>query len=134
MRTLVPAEVNEVLVATGAQQQRFQRSATGEWQTAGAPVPEETAQRLERGLRFLHVSAPQRMLTPADYQGTSLAEFGLDPPQYRVEVRSTAGAVFVVHYGALHPQGLAHYMRLEGSSEVILLPHFVGESWAALLP
>jgi len=133
MRMLTLEEVVEACVSTGNQPQCFVRGESG-WSTAGIPVPAETAQRLENGLRFLHVSAPQRLMAPEEYQGTPVAEFGLDPPQYSIVVRSASGGMFTLHVGATHPQGLAHYARLAGSEVIILLPSFVSEPWAALVP
>src|SRR6266705_3794009 len=51
-------DVVEVQVRAGNHHQSFARSPTGTWSMARTPVPVETVQRLESGLRFLHVSAP----------------------------------------------------------------------------
>ena len=134
MLHLPPEDVVEVRERAGDRLQSFMRSAAGGWHTAGTPVSEESARRLDSGLRFLHVSAPQRLMPPEDYRGASLAEFGLDPPHYSVEVRGVTGAPFVIHYGATHPQGLAQYTRIGGNEAIVLLPRFVGEPWEALVP
>src|SRR5262249_13019599 len=60
-------DVVEVQVRAGNHQQSLTRSPAGTWSTARAPVPAEVVQRLERGLRFLQVSAPQRILSPEEY-------------------------------------------------------------------
>jgi hypothetical protein len=52
-------DVVEVQVRAGNHQQRLTRLPAGTWSTARAPVPAEIVQRLERGPRFLHVSASQ---------------------------------------------------------------------------
>ena len=127
-------DIVEVQVRAGNHQQSFTRSPAGTWSTAGAPMPAEIVQHLERGLRFLQVSAPQRILSPEEYAGTPFAEFGLAPPHYSVVVRTAASAPWVIQFGDMHPQGLAQYARIDGNTELLLLPRFVGEPWEALVP
>ena len=127
-------DIIEVQVSAGNRQQSFTRSPAGTWSTARALVPAEIVQRLERGLRFLQVSAPQRILSPEEYAGTPFAEFGLAPPRYSVMVRTAASTPLVIQFGETNPQGLAQYARMEGSAELLLLPRFVGEPWEALVP
>jgi hypothetical protein len=127
-------EIVEVQVSAGNHQQSFTRSPAGTWSTAGAPVPEEIVQRLERGLRFLQVSAPQRILSPEESAETPFAAFGLAPPRYSVVVRTAASTPLMIQFGETNPQGLAQYARLDGSAELLLLPRFVGEPWEALIP
>jgi hypothetical protein len=128
------ADVREVQVRAGDQQQRFTRSHTGTWRTTHAPVPAETAQHLERGLRFLHVTAPQRVLRPEEDAETPLAAFGLAPPRSVVVVRTATSTPFMIEFGDVNPQGLAQYARISGRAEIILLPRFVGEPWEAVAP
>jgi hypothetical protein len=127
-------DVREVQVLAGEQQWRFTRSHTGTWRTTRAPVPTETAQHLDRGLRFLHVTAPQRILSPEEYAETPLAAFGLAPPRSVVVVRTATSTPFMIEFGEVNPQGLAQYTRIGGSAEIILLPRFVGEPWEAVVP
>jgi hypothetical protein len=88
---------------------------------------------LDSGLRFLHVSAPQRVLQPEEVAGTPSSEFGLAPPRYSVSVRSAAAAPFDIEFGALNAQGLAQYARLTGHAEILLLPNYIGEQWEAVM-
>jgi len=125
-------DVVEVQVRARNHHQSFARSRTGTWSIARTPVPVETAQRLESGLRFLHVSAPQRVISPEAYSETPLAEFGLAPPRYVVVVRTATSAPLVIQFGDVNPQGLAQYARIGGSEDILLLPRFVGEPWEAL--
>jgi hypothetical protein len=127
-------DVREVQVLAGEQQQRFTHSHTGTWRTRDAPVPTETAQHLERGLRFLHVTAPQRVLSPEEYAETPLAAFGLAPPHSVVVVRTATSTPFLIEFGDVNLQGLAQYARIGGRAEIILLPRFVGEPWEAVVP
>ncbi len=127
-------DIIETQVIAGHHYQSFARSHTGMWSTASAPVPAEIVQRLERGLRFLHVSAPQRVISPEEYVDTPLAEFGLAPPRYVVVVKAATSVPFVIQFGDTNPQGLAQYARIGGSADILLLPRFVGEPWEALVP
>jgi len=126
-------DVVEVQVRAGNHHQSFARSRPGAWTTVSGPVPAEIVQHLEHGLRFLHVSAPQRVISPEEYSGTPLAEFGLAPPRYIVVIRTATSAPFVIQFGDVNPQGLAQYARLGGSEDILLLPRFVGEPWEALV-
>jgi hypothetical protein len=127
-------DVREVQVLAGDQQWRFTRAPAGHWRTRGASVPTETAQHLERGLRFLHVTAPQHILSPEADTETPLAAFGLAPPRYSVVVQTATSTSFMIQFGDVNPQGLAQYARIGGRAEIILLPRFVGEPWEAVVP
>ena len=126
-------DVTAIRVSAGDRSQSFARTAAGTWSTAGVPVPAVLVQHLERGLRFLHGSAPQRVINAAEYAGMPLAEFGLGPPRYVVVVRTATGTPLVLQFGDVNPQGLAQYARIDGSEDILLLPRFVGEPWEALL-
>lgn len=129
MLALAPEDVREVRVAAGDRRWRFVRDADGAWRAAGpgdaAPVTE--------GLRFLHVSAPQRVLEPVELGETPLAELGLDPPRYAVSVEAAGRAPFVIHFGGPNAQGLAQYAQVPDRPGVVLLPRYVGERWEAAM-
>ena len=38
-------------------------------------------------------------------------------------------SVFAISFGVTNPMGLSHYARLDGSSEIAVLPAFVAEEW-----
>ena len=139
MLSIQPDSVTEVVVAQGERRWRFERRDATGW--AAAPGPplgkgvggESVATHLDSGLRFLHVSAPQRVLQPQEVAGTPPSEFGLAPPRFSVSIRSPAAAPFDIEFGALNPQGLAQYARVMGRAEILLLPSFVGEQWEAVM-
>lgn len=134
MRQIRPEEAAQVVVSSGLREWRFERAGSGGWVTApAAAVDPQVASRLDSGLRFLHVSAPQRVLEPAELAGIPASEFGLDPPRYSVTVRSPVSAPFRVDFGSRNPQGLAQYARVPGRDGVLLLPAFVGEQWEAAI-
>ncbi|HET8577126.1 MAG TPA: DUF4340 domain-containing protein [Methylomirabilota bacterium] len=130
-----PELITHVVVTRGERQWRFTRTNAQGWVSAPDTLPlgEDTATRLESGLRFLHVSAPQRVMARSELAGTPLAEFGLDPPRYSVSVQSSARGSFTIEFGAVNPQGLAQYARVKGRNEILLLPSFVGEPWEAVI-
>jgi hypothetical protein len=134
MVNVPPERVNEVVVARGGERWRFVR-ADGGWSAAqgtGSPGG-NGADRVERGLHFLHASAPERVMTAEELAGTPLRELGLDPPHYTVSARAAGDEALVVDFGALNPQGMAQYARVNGHPEVLLLPSFVGEPWGAIV-
>jgi Domain of unknown function (DUF4340) len=134
MVNVPPERVGEVVVARGDHRWRFVR-AQGGWIAAPGtqPLSEDGAGRIERGLRFLHASAPERVMRAEELAGTPLREFGLDPPRYSVSARAGGEEVLRLEFGALNPYGLAQYARVEGHPEVLLLPSFVGDPWKAII-
>ncbi len=134
MLLIPPEAITEVVVSQGERRWRFARASPTGWAAGpGSPLGESVGARLDSGLRFLHVSAPQRVLQPYEVAGISPSEFGLDPPRYSVSVRSAAAAPFNIDFGALTPQGSAQYARVAGRAEILLLPSFVGEQWEAVM-
>lgn len=111
---------------------RFERGDAG-WRVApgSAPPAAEYGPHVDAGLRFLHVSAPQRRLAAADLETTFLADFGLDPPRYVVAVQASGGRTLAVAFGVANPQGLAQYAQVGAQADVLLLPRYLGEAWEA---
>jgi len=132
MTAISPERASDVRVSAGPRASHLRRTSDGRW-TAGAGAgggdPTET---VERGLRFLHASAPQRVLEREELDPGSAAEFGLAPPRYVVAVRAPGGETFTIEFGGLNAQGLAQYARVTGRDAIVLLPRFVGEPWQAL--
>jgi hypothetical protein len=131
MAEVPPERVSEVVVSRGERRWRFAKVEGHAWTRAAgmAALDEETRVRLERGLHFLHVSGPERVMTRDELAGTPLADLGLDPPRFTVSVRAGGTGPITVEFGALNPQGLSQYARVRGRSEIVLLPSFVGEPW-----
>lgn len=134
MLQISPETVAEVSLTRGERRWRFERGGSTAWTASpGLPLPESVAAHLDAGLRFLHVSAPQRVLLPEEVAATSPSEFGLEPPRYSVSVRSPGAAPFTIEFGTLNAQGLAQYARVTGHPEILLLPSFAGEEWEAVM-
>jgi len=111
---------------------RFERTDGG-WRVASGSAPPSSGfgTSIDAGLRFLHVSAPQRRLAAAELETTFLADFGLDPPRYVIAVQASDARTLSVAFGVANPQGLAQYAQVGSESDVILLPRYVGEAWEA---
>ena len=134
MLSIMPDTVSEVIVSRGESRWRFSRSRAGEWTTAdGGTTGSPLRGHIDSGLRFLHVSAPQRVLQPDELTATSRSDFGLEPPRFSVSVRSSTAESFRIDFGSLNAQGLAQYAQVSGHAEVLLLPSFVGDEWKAVL-
>lgn len=129
MRHVLPERVAVVEIQAGTRQWRFTR-VEGGWTTAdGARPDERLALAVEQGLKFLSVSAPQRVLEAVEVEGSPAAEFGLAPPRYTVRVQGADGESFSIAFGDLSHQRLAQYAQVEGRAEIVLLPRFVGDAW-----
>jgi len=134
MLLIPPETITEVVVVQGERRWRFERAIPNGWVAGpGSPLGESVRARLDSGLRFLHVSAPQRVLQPQEVAGIAPSEFGLEPPRYSVSVRSSAAEPFNVDFGAPSPQGSAQYARVTGRAEILLLPRFIGEQWEVVM-
>lgn len=132
---IIPGPSSAVAAAeirTGREQIAFRRTQMNGWSfgRSNAPaVPPELASHLEMALHFMHVSRPTRSLDPREYEGTSFADFGLDPPVYLVSFGHPDGSAIVVDFGTLNPSGTSQYVRLIGQPTLYLMPRHVGTEW-----
>ena len=130
MLHIPPERVTRVRIVAGKRQWEFARGDTGGWTAVGSgSAPADLTDRIERGLRFLHVSAPERVLTPEEVAGTPPEEFGLDPPHYLVSIQATDAEPFTIQFGAATAPGFAQFARVVNRDELLILPRFVGEPW-----
>jgi hypothetical protein len=77
----------------------------------------------------MHVSTADRAIDPAEYQGSSFADFGLDPPAYAVSLVAADRSTVVANFGTLNPSRTSQYVRLLGQPTLYLLPRYVGAEW-----
>ena len=134
MLAIPPDTVTEVVVTQGDRRWRFERAGPRAWTSApGGPAGEHVGSQIDSGLRFLHVSAPQRVLEPGELTRIARSEFGLEPPRFSVSVRSSAAGPFSIDFGVRNAQGLAQYAHVAGRAEVFLLPVFVGDPWEEVM-
>ena len=130
MRHIPLEEIVAVEVASGLKRWWFTRDAAG-WHVAAAegPPAAKGAASIENALRLLRNSAPERILYGEELAGS--AAFGLDPPALVVGVKGRTS--FSVAFGAANPLGLARYARVEGHSEIVLLPRYVADAWEVVV-
>ena len=125
-----PADIDRVEMQRGGRHWVFVRSADG-WRLApnGPLLRASLASHLDDSIKFMHVSAPIRVMERAEWEPLGLREFGLDPPGYRATLYRHGREVLGAAFGAPNPQKVLQYMKLEGRDQVYLMSRFVGEEW-----
>lgn len=125
MRQIALHEIHEIEVTSGARSWRFTRDPAG-WVGVGPPTAGSIkVGSVDRGLRLLRDSAPERVLVGTGSR--ELAAYGLEPALLQVVVKGRG--TFSVAFGTANPLGLARYARLAGSTDVLLLPRYVADTW-----
>jgi len=69
------------------------------------------------------------MLAAGEYSPAQLAEYGLDPPRFVLDVAESGGNTTRIHFGEATPAQNAQYVRIADRPELYLLPRDVGEEW-----
>jgi len=133
--TEVPADIDRVEIATGAARWAFVRRSGSGWQSVadGRPVAASLAGHLDDSLKFMHASAPIRVMERAEWLPLGLREFGLDPPGYRATLYRGDTAVLEAEFGAPNPQKVLQYMKLGGRDQLYLMSRSVGQQWEETL-
>jgi hypothetical protein len=125
----IPADgVREVDVVAPLGHWHFVRTQDG-WRATVGKATAGFEVRLDSALRLLRNSGPDRVLTEAEVTQVGAAQFGLEPPRLRVIVSGPDASVFAISFGGTNPIGLSHYARVDGRSEIALLPAFIGEEF-----
>jgi hypothetical protein len=127
-----PSSIGRIELAQGKDRLVFRRIDATSWafdQSTAARLPDELASHLEVALRLMHVSTAARTIDPAEYQGSSFADFGLDPPAYVVSLVAADHSTIVADFGTLNPSGTSQYVRLLGQPTLYLLSRYVGAEW-----
>lgn len=132
MLAIPPDQVTAVTVRVPGRALTLVRDGARWGAAAGAPPADATA-AVERGLRFLHGSAPVRTMAGEEAAGVRLEETGLVPPALQVEVRVGDRTAFAVDFGGTNPQGFATYARVAGRPEIHLLSRYVAGAWKDLV-
>jgi len=129
-----PAEVDAVELAARSRQWRFTRAAGG-WQVepGSRPVSPSLATHLDDAIKFMHASAPVRVIEPAEWAGQGLREFGLETPVYSAAFFRGGRRLLAVAFGSPNPQRVLQYMRVEGRDQVYVMSRFLGEEWEQAL-
>jgi hypothetical protein len=128
LMTIPIKDVREIDVAAPRGHWHFERTQDG-WRTTQGIASAGFEVRLDSALILLRNSGPDRVLSEAEVARAGAAQFGLAPPRLRIVVSGPDASVFAISFGVTNPMGLSHYARLDGSSEIALLPAFVAEEW-----
>jgi hypothetical protein len=125
-----PAEIDRVELRSGDRRFTFVRGSDG-WRTApeGRALPDALATSLEECIKFMHVSAPVRVMERDEWGALGLREFGLDPPGLTAILYRGSVAVLGAEFGGPNPQNVLQYMKVQGGERVYLMSRFVGEEW-----
>ena len=91
------------------------------------------ATSLDESIKFMHVSAPVRVMERTEWVSVGLREFGLDPPGYTAILFHGETPVLGAEFGAPNPQKVLQYMKLQGRDQVYLMSRFIGEEWEKAL-
>ncbi len=127
-----PTAIDRVEVRTAAGRWRFVRAADG-WHDGERPLPSGLAAHLDSSIKFMHVSAPVRVMEPAEWSPLGLREFGLDPPGFVATLYRGETRVLEAAFGAPNPQQVLQYMKLAGDDQVYLMSRFIGAEWEQVI-
>jgi hypothetical protein len=129
-----PSEIDRVELRTGTGRWVFVRGSDG-WRAAqgGRVLSGSTASSLDDSIKFMHVSAPIRVMEQADWASSGLREFGLDPPGYTAILYRGNTPLLGAEFGAPNPQKVLQYMKLQGRDQVYLMSRFIGAEWEKAL-
>jgi hypothetical protein len=127
-----PAAIDAVEVRTAAGRRRFVRGPDG-WRDGARPLPAALATHLDASIKFMHVSAPVRVMEPSEWTPVGLREFGLDPPGFVATLYRGETRVLEAAFGAANPQQVLQYMKLTDHDQVYLMSRFIGAEWEQLL-
>jgi hypothetical protein len=128
LMTIPIEDVREIDVVAPHGNWHFVRTQDG-WRATQGIATAGFEVRLDSALKLLRNSGPDRILTEAEVAQAGAAQFGLTPPRLRVIVSGPDASVFAISFGGTNPMGLSRYARLDGSSQIALLPAFVAEEW-----
>ena len=130
-----PERIDRIEVTTRDRTLRYTRGGRSGW-TAGAngvEVPTTLASDIDMSIKFMHVAAPIRVMSRDEWAGQPLEEFGLEPPQYVISLRRGELIVLAGRFGALSPQQVAQYVRVDGREQLYMMPRFIGRQWERVL-
>jgi hypothetical protein len=125
-----PAQVDRIELIARDRRWVFRRTAGG-WRIEPGPRPvsPSLATHLDDSIKFMHVSAPIRVMEPSEWAEHGLREFGLDPPAYVATLFQGGQRLLAAGFGSPNPQKVLQYMRIDGRDQVYLMSRFIGEEW-----
>jgi hypothetical protein len=130
-----PAQVDRVELAARSRRWVFTRTVGGGWQMGPGPRPvaRSLATHLDDSIKFMHVSAPIRVMERTEWAEHGLREFGLDPPAYSAALFGGGRRLLAVGFGSPNPQKVLQYMRIEDREQVYVMSRFLGQEWERVL-
>lgn len=131
--TELPAEIDRIELQGGAGHWSFVRTPEGWRRAGGDAVSPSLAGHLNDSIKFMHVSAPVRVMDRAEWASSGLREFGLEPPGYTAALYRQNAPALIAEFGGPNPQQVLQYMKLQGRDEVYLMSRFIGEEWEQAL-
>jgi hypothetical protein len=123
-----PDQISRVEIAGDGDQLVFRRRGRI-WALDATEADAAVSDHVETALRFLHVSAPLRVLAAGEFDDADIGKFALDPPRQMIALLAGDGAVTTIGFGALNPAQTSHYVRVVGRSAVYLMSRHVGAEW-----
>jgi hypothetical protein len=129
-----PTEIDRVELRAKTGRWIFVRGPEG-WRAAadGVTVAPSLRTHLDDSIKFMHVSAPIRVMEREEWTPIGLREFGLDPPGYTATLYHHDTRVVEAAFGVPNPQKVLQYMKLEGGERVYLMSRFIGAEWEQAL-
>lgn len=129
-----PAQVDRIELAARDRRWVFRRAAEG-WRTepgahAAAPA---LARHLDDAIKFMHDSAPVRVMERQEWFEQGLREFDLDPPRYSAVLFQGKRRLLAAGFGSPTPQQVLQYMHLDGREQVYVMSRFIGQEWEQVL-
>jgi hypothetical protein len=129
-----PAEVDRIELTARDRRWVFRREAGGWRVEAGARAASRAlSTHLDDSIKFMHVSAPVRVMERREWPEQGLREFGLDPPRYRAALFQGPRRLLAADFGSPTPQQVLQYMHLEGREQVYVMSRFIGQEWEQAL-
>jgi hypothetical protein len=122
-------DVTTIKINKGSEERSFNRDLGGPWRSDKGEVGPGLAAQIETGLRLLRNAASERDFSPGELGGRSMSEFGLETPKLILAARTAGGATATIAFGEVNPLGLAQYVRMDGRSEIAMLPSYVASAW-----
>ncbi|MBP1594660.1 MAG: hypothetical protein H6Q05_37 [Acidobacteria bacterium] len=119
----VPAEdVQQLDLITAGQHVTASRSGDGQWKITAPRSLEADSDELNRLATSASDISRESVI---DENASNLAQFGLDPPQTTVAVKTKDGQVREIRFGSNNPTGNSTYAAVKGSNRVLLVTSYV---------
>jgi len=119
----VPAEeVEQLELITSGQHIIAVRTGDQQWKITAPRSLEADSDELNRLATSASDISRESVI---DENASNLAQFGLDPPQTAVAVKTKDGQVREIRFGSNNPTGSSTYAALKGSNRVMLVSSYV---------